>query len=120
MFPVICLGQQTSDLPSILQKEAMYCAIGRCANRLKDEIPFEQWLETTLLPEARETNPSYPIIKRRIAWLIGKWLSSDCSTPNNPKVWEILTYLLQDRSPGSDSVVRLTAAVAIKECVDVC
>ncbi|KAI0347520.1 ARM repeat-containing protein [Trametopsis cervina] len=118
--------QRTSDLTSILQKEAMYCAIGRCATRLKGEIPFEQWLETTLVSESRERNPntlthpnaSYPIIKRRIAWLIGKWISSECSTPNNPKVWEVLAFLLQDKSEGSDAVVRLTAAVALKECVD--
>ncbi|KAI0755466.1 ARM repeat-containing protein [Irpex lacteus] len=108
----------TTDLAGILQKEAMYCAIGRCATRLKGEIPFEQWLETTLVPESRETNASYPIIKRRIAWLIGKWISSDCSSPNNPKVWEVLAYLLQDRGEGSDAVVRLTAAVALQECVD--
>jgi hypothetical protein len=63
---------------------------------------------------------SYPIIKRRIAWLIGKWISSECASPNNPKVWEVLVYLLHDRGDGSDAVVRLTAAAAIKECVDVC
>ena len=49
----------TTDLSSILRKEAMYCAIGRCATRLKDEIPFERWLDTTLQSEARETNPRY-------------------------------------------------------------
>ncbi|KAI0693596.1 ARM repeat-containing protein [Cytidiella melzeri] len=98
------VSQPATDLTSILHKEAMYCAVGRCATRLKDEIPFEQWLETTLLPESRETNSSYPIIKRRIAWLIGKWISSDCASPNNSKVWEVLAYLLQDRSEGSDAV----------------
>lgn len=62
---------------------------------------------------------SYPIIKRRIAWLIGKWISNECSSPNNPTVWEILVYLMQDRGPGTDAVVRLTAAITLKECVDV-
>ncbi|KAI0092637.1 armadillo-type protein [Irpex rosettiformis] len=124
VVPLLCASfeqiatRRTTDLTSILQKEAMYCAIGRCATRLKGEIPFEQWLETTLVPESRETNSSYPIVKRRIAWLIGKWISSDCSSPNNPKVWDVLVYLLQDRGNGSDAVVRLTAAVALKECVD--
>lgn len=63
--------------------------------------------------------PSYPIIKRRIAWLIGKWISESCASPNNPRVWEILTHLLKDRGPGTDTVVRLTAAVALQECLDV-
>ncbi|KAH9947240.1 ARM repeat-containing protein [Amylocystis lapponica] len=111
-------GQPSVDLASIIQKEALYCAIGRCASRLKDVIPFDQWLEHTLAAEARETNPSYPIIKRRIAWLIGRWVSDMCSHANNPKIWEVLVYLLQDRGPGSDAVVRLTAAIALRECVD--
>jgi hypothetical protein len=42
-----------------------------------------------------------------------------CSPANDPNVWDILTHLLQDRGPGTDSVVRLTAATALQECVDV-
>jgi hypothetical protein len=51
------LAQPSADLPSIIQKEALYCAIGCCTSRLKDDIPFDQWLHHTLLLEARETNP---------------------------------------------------------------
>ncbi|KAJ2920088.1 hypothetical protein MD484_g369, partial [Candolleomyces efflorescens] len=127
--------QPTPDLPGILQKEALYCAIGRCAIRLKDRLPFADWLEKTLAVEALSQDPKYasdilnqypfthfivrfPIIKRRIAWLIGKWVSDQCSSPNNPRIWEILVHLLKDRSTGTDTVVRLTAAKAVKECVD--
>ena len=49
-------GQHAVDLPSVIQKEALYCVVGRCANRLKDTIPFDRWLEQTLIPEAQETN----------------------------------------------------------------
>jgi hypothetical protein len=140
MFP----GQPTVDLSSVIQKEALYCAIGRCASRLKDVIPFNEWLEHSLVPEARETNPksvtsinffsfdeaclscdllvcdSFPIVKRRIAWLMGQWIGNGCSPANNPRVWDVLVHLLQDRGAGTDAVVRLTAAVALRECVDVC
>ncbi|KIM90936.1 hypothetical protein PILCRDRAFT_1173 [Piloderma croceum F 1598] len=112
------VGQPTVDLSSVIQKEALYCAIGRCASRLKDVIPFNEWLEHSLVPEARETNPNFPIIKRRIAWLMGQWIGNDCSPANNPRVWDVLVHLLQDRGPGTDAVVRLTAAVALRECVD--
>jgi uncharacterized protein YbaR (Trm112 family) len=44
------------DLESVIQKEALYCALGRCAFRLKDEIPFNQWLQHTLSHEAKESN----------------------------------------------------------------
>ncbi|PPQ99043.1 hypothetical protein CVT24_003603 [Panaeolus cyanescens] len=109
----------TTDLDSIVQKEALYCAVGRCANRLRDHIQFAAYLENTFHPQAHDTNPNYPIIKRRIAWLIGKWVSSESTPVNNPKIWEILVHLLQDRSPGSDTVVRLTASTSLRECVDV-
>jgi hypothetical protein len=42
-----------------------------------------------------------------------------CSPANSPIIWEVLVHLLSDRGPGTDAVVRLTAAVALKECVDV-
>ncbi|TCD64327.1 hypothetical protein EIP91_004237 [Steccherinum ochraceum] len=111
-------GLQATDLTTVLQKEAVYCALGRCAHRMKDVISFSEWLQTNLAVEARGTSSTYPILKRRIAWLIGKWVSSSGTTANNPMIWEVLSYLLQDRGPGTDSVVRLTAAVAIRECID--
>ncbi|KAF9495444.1 ARM repeat-containing protein [Pleurotus eryngii] len=111
-------AQPPTDLQGIIQKEALYCAFGRCASRLKDSIPFDDWLQNTLLAEASEINPIYPIIKRRIAWLIGKWVHDSCTSPNNPIIWRILIHLLQDRGPGTDAVVRLTAAIALGECVD--
>lgn len=62
---------------------------------------------------------SFSIIKRRIAWVIGKWISSRCSPANNSKIWDVLVHLLMDRGTRTDAVVRLTAAISLKECVDV-
>ncbi|KAK7695434.1 hypothetical protein QCA50_000070 [Cerrena zonata] len=106
------------DLPVIMQKEALYCAIGRCAFPMRHSIPFDEWLQTNLIPEAQGTSTSSPILKRRIGWLLGQWIGHESSKPNNPRLWEILTHLLQDRGPGTDIVVRITAATAIRECVD--
>lgn len=58
----------------------------------------------------------YPIIKRRIAWLLGKWVSEECTSPANDLVWKILIHLLSD----ADAVVHFTAAFALRECLDVC
>ncbi|KAH9846976.1 ARM repeat-containing protein [Lenzites betulinus] len=112
------VASNAMDLPSIIQKEALYCAVGRCAVRLKDSIPFEQWLDTALVAEAQVTDHNYAIVKRRIAWLLGKLVADECLNANNPKLWQVLVHLLQDEGPGSDAVVRLTAATAIRECVD--
>ena len=49
--------QPTTDLASVVQKEALYCAIGRCTTRLRDVIPFNEWMRHKLIVEARETNP---------------------------------------------------------------
>ncbi|KJA30164.1 hypothetical protein HYPSUDRAFT_125792 [Hypholoma sublateritium FD-334 SS-4] len=111
-------AQPSVGLDAVVQKEALYCAVGRCALRLKNVLKFDQWLQGTFFQETHDTNPTYPIIKRRIAWLIGKWVSDESTSPNNPKIWEILVHLLQDHGPGSDTVVRLTAAAALRECVD--
>lgn len=62
---------------------------------------------------------SYRIIKRRIAWLIGRWVASQCASPRNQDVWAVLVHLLAERGPSSDVVVRLTTAAAIRDCVDV-
>ncbi|ESK94397.1 importin 11 [Moniliophthora roreri MCA 2997] len=110
--------QPATDLDSTLQKEALYCALGRCCRRLKDIIRFLPWVNGTLTIEARDTKGSAPILKRRIAWLLGKLMSDDCIDPNNPRIWEILVHLLGDRGEGTDAVVRLTAGVAIREGVD--
>ncbi|KAI6047441.1 ARM repeat-containing protein [Pisolithus marmoratus] len=112
------VSQPTIDLQSVIQKEAIYCAIGRCASRLRDVIPFTEWMRHYLAVEAKESNPNFPIIKRRIAWLIGRWIG-DMGTPaTDPIVWEILIHLLSDRGEGTDAVVRFTAANALRECVD--
>ncbi|KAH9943383.1 ARM repeat-containing protein [Epithele typhae] len=112
------VNQRSAELSVVIQKEALYCAVGRCAIRLKDAIPFQQWLENSLVSEAQETNQNYPIVKRRIAWLLGKLVSDECLVANNEKLWQVLVHLLQDQGPGTDAVVRLTAAIAIRECVD--
>ncbi|KAA1466319.1 ARM repeat-containing protein [Dentipellis sp. KUC8613] len=105
-----------SDMQGVINKEAIYCAVGRCAHRLKDLIDFSGWLEIALV-EVRSNDTNYLILKRRIAWLIGKWVSDMCSTPNDTRIWQILLQLLSERGAGTE-VVRLTAATAIRECVD--
>ena len=82
-----------------------------------DEPEVRRQLEQ-LLTGAHSLN-SYPIVKRRIAWLLGKLISDECLKANNQSLWQVLVHLLQDQGEGSDAVVRLTAAIAIRECVDV-
>lgn len=57
-------------------------------------------------------------MKRRIAWVIGKLVTTECVEPN-AAIWNILLHLLSDRGQGTDRVVRFTAAGTLRECVDV-
>jgi hypothetical protein len=59
------------------------------------------------------------ILKFRMAWFIGQWVSADEDSALLPIIWNALTHLLSDRSEGSDVAVRLSAATAIKQSVDV-
>ncbi|KAG8986375.1 hypothetical protein FRB90_004049 [Tulasnella sp. 427] len=107
-----------TDLNGILQREAIYCALGRCAGRMKGTINLDEWLPI-LEQEVRNTNPEYRLLKRRIAWLFGKWHHDD-SRPLavHVKVWEVLLIVLTDHSAGSDSAVRLAAVIALRDCVE--
>ncbi|WVF67040.1 hypothetical protein IAT40_001783 [Kwoniella sp. CBS 6097] len=54
----------------------------------------------------------------RVAWLIGEWVSADEECAKLPLVWQMLLHLLSERGESSDKAVQLTAAIAIKESVD--
>jgi hypothetical protein len=54
--PIVPVAR-ANDLPSLMQKEALYCAVGRCVSQLQRHIQFDHWLETVLLPESQETDP---------------------------------------------------------------
>lgn len=59
------------------------------------------------------------ILKRRLAWLIGQWVTSDEECAKLPIIWQILVHLLAERSESTDRAVQLSSAIAVKECVDV-
>lgn len=108
-----------ADLEGILRREAVYCALGRNVHKLRDLINWNEWLNI-LAQEAQSSNPDYRLVKRRIAWLLGKWHADDSGqVQTNPLVWQILLALLTDRSPASDLVVRLSASAALYQCLEV-
>ena len=78
---------------------------------------FHNCSALTRLPAA-----SYRILKRRIGWVLGKSAPEEELAPGMEpaaKIWELLSILLQDQSESSDVAVRLSAALAIRERVDV-
>lgn len=53
------IAQPPADLNAVVQKEALYCAIGRCALRLKNVIQLDTWLNGPFNNEAHDSNPTY-------------------------------------------------------------
>ncbi|KAK4688100.1 importin-11, partial [Tremellales sp. Uapishka_1] len=107
------------DLPSIIRREAVYCALGRMSRSISgvNGMDFNallngigEWIGQDL--------PLHRILKRRVAWLIGQWVSADEECAKLSMVWQILLHLLAERGEASDRAVNLTAALGIKECCD--
>ncbi|KAG8829540.1 hypothetical protein FRC17_006424 [Serendipita sp. 399] len=111
-------AETSTDLPSIIRKDAVYCAVGRCAHRTKNSINFDNLVRETLSAEATNPALTYRIIKRRIAWLFGKWAIENNISGSRDAIFQTLIYLIRDRGEGSDAAVRLTAASAFKECLN--
>lgn len=58
---------------------------------------------------------SYKIIRRRIAWMIGKWVNVNISKAARPTVYTVMLHLLR---PEEHLAVRLAAAQNLKVSID--
>ncbi|OCF78224.1 hypothetical protein I204_00161 [Kwoniella mangroviensis CBS 8886] len=113
------IAAPASDLPSILRREAVYCALGRLSRSVATYggVDFNGLL-TGIASWIGNGQPLHRIAKRRVAWLIGEWVSADEDAAKLPIVWQMLLHLLSERSEATDKAVQLSATIAIKECVD--
>ncbi|KAF8308814.1 ARM repeat-containing protein [Clavulina sp. PMI_390] len=108
------------ELQNVLRREAIFFSIGGHFNRLRTVIDLNQ-LISVFAQEVQNPSPTYRILKRRIAWVIGKSAPEEELAPGvepSAKIWELLAYLVNDQSESSDLAVRLTAALAIRERAD--
>ncbi|KAJ9092442.1 hypothetical protein QFC21_006824 [Naganishia friedmannii] len=111
------ISHPATTLKDRIRQDAVLCATGRMSRALFSQVKIDQilpFLSTALssdLPEDR-------ILKYRMAWFIGQWVSADEDSALLPVIWNALTHLLSYRGEGSDIAVRLSAALAIKQSVD--
>ncbi|KAJ1678490.1 hypothetical protein EV182_003943, partial [Spiromyces aspiralis] len=98
-------------------KDAVYNVLGVCANELYDELDFDQLLEKFLVKDVMNSGASSAatLLKRRVAWLIGKFVQVKLSPEKRPLAYEILAHLA---SQPEISLTRLTAAGALHSCID--
>ena len=102
----------------IIFREAVYNAITLNALALYELIDFDEWLVSIIPAELSYSGPHTKIIRRRMALLVSEWVGTKCSESSRPKVYETILSLLTPLDPRNDTVVRLSAASALRYAVD--
>uniref|UniRef100_A0A8C7ZNI8 Importin-11 n=1 Tax=Oryzias sinensis TaxID=183150 RepID=A0A8C7ZNI8_9TELE len=90
------------DPVQLLMKDAVYNAVGLAAYELFDSVDFDQWFKNQLLGELQVSHHRYKLIRRRVIWLIGQWISVKFKSVLRPLLYEVILSLMQD----PDLVVR--------------
>ena len=118
--PLVTAFQSTSnpDNEDILLKDSIYTAVGLAAPVLHESIDFDSFIQNTLVVEAKKQQHGYKVLRRRIAILLGQWISIQVSETSRPMVYEIFRHLLQKGDPLNDEVVRITAGKQFKNIAD--
>ncbi|KAF9104894.1 Importin-11 [Mortierella sp. AM989] len=112
---LVRLAGSTASMTDLFLKDSIYCAIGLGSHDLYGAIDFESWLSGQLTQEVQNADPNNRIIRRRIAWMIGKWVSVNVSKDGRPIVYTIMLHLLR---PEEHLAVRLAAAQNLRACID--
>uniref|UniRef100_A0A8C2GZ93 Importin-11 n=1 Tax=Cyprinus carpio TaxID=7962 RepID=A0A8C2GZ93_CYPCA len=98
------------DPVQMLMKDAVYNAVGLAAYELFDNVDFDQWFKNQLLGELQISHNRYKLIRRRVIWLIGQWISVKFKPELRPLLYEVILSLMQD----PDLVVRIETATTLK------
>uniref|UniRef100_A0A672GHX6 Importin-11 n=1 Tax=Salarias fasciatus TaxID=181472 RepID=A0A672GHX6_SALFA len=82
------------DPVQLLMKDAVYNAVGLAAYELFDNVDFDQWFKNQLLGELQVSHHRYKLIRRRVIWLIGQWISVKFKSDLRPLLYEVILKLL--------------------------
>jgi hypothetical protein len=107
--------ENVTDQQNMLLKDAVYATIGLGAHSLSGKLDFESLVVNRLVGEVFNKNDQFKIIRRRIAWILGKWIVNDININCKRVMYEMFIQLMAKRE---DLVVRLTAAFGLKQAVD--
>ena len=102
----------------ILFKDSVYSAIGLSAAVIHQQLDFDNFLVTILASEVQKQKPGYNILRRRIAILIGQWVTIRITKENRPLLYQMFQHLLDSSEPHNDLVVRITAGRQFKNVAD--
>ncbi|KAI9047812.1 hypothetical protein LZ554_008520 [Drepanopeziza brunnea f. sp. 'monogermtubi'] len=103
---------------SVVTKDAVYTAMGLAAPVVHLSFDFDSFLTSTLVHDVQQAGAGYKVLRRRIAILLGQWITVKVSESNRPLVYQIFQHLLNTEDKTNDHVVRITAAKQFKAIVD--
>uniref|UniRef100_A0A673H6J0 Importin-11 n=1 Tax=Sinocyclocheilus rhinocerous TaxID=307959 RepID=A0A673H6J0_9TELE len=86
----------TPVLLEMVQNLQVYNAVGLAAYELFDNVDFDQWFKNQLLGELQVSHNRYKLIRRRVIWLIGQWISVKFKPELRPLLYEVILSLMQD------------------------
>ncbi|KAJ1292538.1 hypothetical protein BS78_02G399200 [Paspalum vaginatum] len=100
--------QETDVTAGMLLKDAAYTAAGHVYYELSNYLSFNEWFHGSLSIEISNHHPNMRIIRRKIALLLGQWIS-EIKGDTRKLVYHALVGLLQD----NDIAVRLAACSSL-------
>ncbi|KAL4189780.1 hypothetical protein AMTRI_Chr08g167070 [Amborella trichopoda] len=100
-----CPAVETQITSAMLLKEAAYNSVGYVHYDLSGHLSFKDWFDGALSLELSNDHPNRRIIHRRVALILGQWVS-EIKGDIRRSVYGAVVRLLQD----SDLAVRLSAA----------
>ncbi|PIA28651.1 hypothetical protein AQUCO_06800076v1 [Aquilegia coerulea] len=97
-----CPASETSITPGMLLKDAAYGAAGHVYYELSNYLNFKDWFDRALSLELMNDHPNMRIIHRKVALVLGQWVS-EIKDDSKRQVYCALIRLLQ----GKDLAVKL-------------
>lgn len=114
-FHSVAAASPQSD---VVTKDSVYTAMGLSAAVVYEDFDFDSFLGSTLVNDIQQTGQGYKVLRRRIAILIGQWVTVKISVAQRPLVYQIFQHLLNPEDATNDQVVRVTAARQFKAVAD--
>ncbi|EED16670.1 importin 11, putative [Talaromyces stipitatus ATCC 10500] len=102
----------------ILMKDSLYSAIGLAAASLEQQLDFNAFIESALVPEVQINEQGYKVLRRRAAIVIGQWMPIQPEKMNRQYVYQIFQHLFNKADPVNDLPVRITAGRQLKNVLD--
>jgi hypothetical protein len=99
----------SSSNHDVLFKDSIYSAVGLAASVLQEKLDFDAFIRDVLVLEIQNQGPGCHILRRRVAIVLGQWISVRVAETSKTLVYEIYQHLLDSEDRINDLVVRITA-----------